>query len=237
MISILMPLYNGIEFLDDSITSVIGQTYNDWELLIGVNGHSKEEYEAILDKVSPYKNPKINVIFLDIIGKSKALNELAILANNNYICVLDVDDYWLPTKLEKQLLFIDKYDVVGTNAEYFGTKLGYIEIFLGKLSEKMFSYQNPIINSSVMLKKEDARWDDEWEGLDDYNLWIDLIKQNKTFYNIPEVLVNHRIHEKSFYNHQNGKLNRKLLEEKISPLNESDRAALGALISSQSWEI
>lgn len=237
MISILIPLYNGVEFLDDSITSIIAQSFQEWELLIGVNGCSTEEYNAILDKVSQYKNTKINVVLLDVIGKSKTLNELVKIAKYNYVCVLDVDDYWLSSKLEKQLLFIDKYDVVGTNAEYFGSKLGYIEIFLGKLSEKMFSYQNPIINSSVMLKREDAKWDEGWEGLDDYNLWIDLIKQGKTFYNIPEVLVNHRIHEKSFYNHQNGKLNKKLLEEKISPLDENERASLGSIISSQNWEL
>ncbi len=39
MISILIPIYNGIEFIDESIHSVINQTFNNWELLIGVNGH------------------------------------------------------------------------------------------------------------------------------------------------------------------------------------------------------
>ena len=37
-ISILIPLYNGIEFLEDSVNSVINQTYKNWELLIGING-------------------------------------------------------------------------------------------------------------------------------------------------------------------------------------------------------
>ena len=40
MISILMPVYNGIEYIDESVKSVISQTFKDWELLIGVNGHS-----------------------------------------------------------------------------------------------------------------------------------------------------------------------------------------------------
>ena len=39
MISILMPIYNGIEFIDESVSSVLRQTYGDWELLIGINGH------------------------------------------------------------------------------------------------------------------------------------------------------------------------------------------------------
>ena len=34
-----MPIYNGIEFISDSVGSIIKQTYNDWELIIGINGH------------------------------------------------------------------------------------------------------------------------------------------------------------------------------------------------------
>ena len=41
MISILLPIYNGIEFIDESVQSVINQTYTEWELLIGINGHFK----------------------------------------------------------------------------------------------------------------------------------------------------------------------------------------------------
>ena len=41
MISILMPIYNGIEFINDSVESIINQTYTEWELIIGINGHSE----------------------------------------------------------------------------------------------------------------------------------------------------------------------------------------------------
>ncbi len=39
MISILIPIYNGIEFIEQSIGSVLTQTYKDWEIIIGINGH------------------------------------------------------------------------------------------------------------------------------------------------------------------------------------------------------
>ena len=38
MISILMPIYNGIEFIDESVGSVLCQTFSEWELIIGING-------------------------------------------------------------------------------------------------------------------------------------------------------------------------------------------------------
>jgi glycosyltransferase involved in cell wall biosynthesis len=47
MISVLIPIYNGIEFIEESVGSVLQQTFTDWELLIGVNGHpeNSETYQ------------------------------------------------------------------------------------------------------------------------------------------------------------------------------------------------
>ena len=52
MISVLIPIYNGIEFIDESVQSVINQTYCDWELLIGINGHC--ENSSIYQKAKHY---------------------------------------------------------------------------------------------------------------------------------------------------------------------------------------
>ena len=62
MISILMPIYNGIEFINESVLSVIAQTYEKWELLIGINGHAQnsevykiaQKYETKSDKIKMF---------------------------------------------------------------------------------------------------------------------------------------------------------------------------------------
>ena len=62
MISILIPIYNGIEFIHESVESVINQTYTDWELIIGINGHPQnsdiykkaKEYENKSDKIKVF---------------------------------------------------------------------------------------------------------------------------------------------------------------------------------------
>ncbi len=54
MISILIPIYNGIEFIDDSVQSVLNQTYTNWELIIGINGHPENS-----DVYKKAKNMKI----------------------------------------------------------------------------------------------------------------------------------------------------------------------------------
>ena len=58
----------------------------------------------------------------------------------------------------------------------------------------------PIINSSSIIKKELCYWNSEWDGIEDYNLWLKLRKQNKQFYNCSEILVRHRIHNDSAFN-------------------------------------
>ena len=237
MISILMPLYNGDEFLNDSVNSVIAQSYKDWELLIGINGHEDDKANEIAHKIRSFDDKRVKPIFCIKKGKSATLNELVPYTKNNIICLLDVDDVWIETKLEQQLLYIDQYDIVGSNAKYFGSRVGSPGLFLGKLSSIMFGLQNPIINSAIMMKKKDAHWDESWEGIDDYNLVIDLLKKNKLFYNVPEVLILHRLHDVSFFNNKNDELATKLKEEKIDPLTDEDLTYLNDIMDNQKWEI
>ena len=61
MISILLPIYNGIEFINESVSTVIYQTYKDWELIIGINGHPKESeiYKIAKGKAKQHKKAAI----------------------------------------------------------------------------------------------------------------------------------------------------------------------------------
>lgn len=232
-----MPLYNGAEFLQDSVTSILNQSYQDWELLIGVNGLDESEYEKILDQIINFNDKRIKTFFYSVKSKTATLNTLCGESQYNYLCFIDVDDYWLPEKLTKQLMYIDQYDVVGSDCAYFGERVGSPNIFLGKLNSKMFFYQNPIINSAVMIKKRDAWWDLNWEGLDDYNLWIHLLNKKKTFYNISEILINHRIHKDSYFNHNNDNIKSKLLENNLMLLTQEDYEMLGKIMDDKSWEL
>lgn len=237
MISILMPLYNGIEFLEESICSIREQTFAEWELLIGINGCSDEDATRIVNIVNSFTDSRIKISSFPFKGKTKTLNALIKKTSFNYICLIDVDDCWSPKKLEHQLKYIKRYDVVGTDTEYFGDITGSPGIFLGKLSLLMFSFQNPVINSSVMFRKSDVQWDEKWEGLDDYSLWISLLNQRKTFYNIPMVLTKHRIHKNSYYNNHNNIMLKQILREKILKLSKLNRHRLGFILSNKRWKL
>lgn len=226
MISVLIPVYNGSEFLNECIESVLYQSFKNIEILIGINGHNDESSDRIINNT--IKNDKIKFILFEEASKIKTMNWLASLAKFNYVALLDCDDIWLPNKLEKQIEYIDKYDVVGTDAIYFGEADGLPGITVGEFDNTVFAKHNPMINSSIIMKKIDAVWNEDWAPLEDYQLWIKLIKENKTFYNINEQLVKHRVYNGSFFNNTN--------DEKAQELRKQYALSIGYKLEERSPE-
>ena len=127
------------------------------------------------------------------------------------IALLDVDDYWFPTKLENQIPYIKEYDVVGTKCQYFGDSNMIPSIPIGDCSKFNFLKTNPIINSSCIIKKELCYWENHI--LEDYKLWLELWKKGKKFYNVNKILVKHRLHKQSAFNNSNHLKVKNLIKE------------------------
>ena len=215
-VSIITPLYNGVEFLEECAMSVCLQrcknetTEFTWEWWIGVNGHGFTGGEALIAAKEIQRKTamaigecKIHVINLPgINGKVEALNALVAKATGEWIAVLDCDDTWERNKLLFQRMTIEKthVDVIGCLCNYFGelNRPGP-ELPVGFVPAETFWKSNPMINSSVLIRKEYAHWEDQY-GLDDYDLWLRLVKKGAIFFNIPYYLVNHRIHGGSAFN-------------------------------------
>lgn len=107
LVSIVMPSYNTGPFIEESIKSVIGQTYQDWELLIVDDcstDHTDEVIEAYLSdiRIKYLKNEKNSGA---AVSRNKALKE----AKGKWIAFLDSDDLWMNDKLEKQVSFMEMY--------------------------------------------------------------------------------------------------------------------------------
>ncbi len=218
MISILIPIYNGIEYLEECLNSVFNQSYNQYEIIIGINGHPPNSNIYKLANTFVKKNInnfKIQIYDLqNVKGKSEALNEMVKFAKYNWIALLDVDDKWLFNKLEMQIPFINNYDVIGTKCKYFGNKNKIPSIPEKDISNFNFLEVNPIINSSCLVKKKLCYWNNRFDGVEDYDLWLRLWKQKRKFYNIPEILVLHRIHSNSAFNSKGNHEKGILLKEK-----------------------
>lgn len=215
MIFVLIPLYNGIEYLPEAIHSVLQQTYTNWKILVGINGHGDNSHHVANQVRAISNDTRIEIIIQppEINNKSKSLNHLvgllALLGPGPWVALLDADDAWLPRKLEAQVAAASENpqcEVIGTHCAYFGSLSGSPRIPLGLIPRKATLEVNPIINSSVLLKTKYARWNELLfkEGYEDYELWLTLDFQGVRMFNVPEILVRHRIHPTSFFNTNTG---------------------------------
>ena len=97
-----MPVYNGVEYIQESVSSVINQTAKNWELIIAVNGHSPNSnvYKKVWDYVFYLNDERIRVFdYHQCKGKSETLNVMISKCSYDYIALLDVDDIWFNNKL------------------------------------------------------------------------------------------------------------------------------------------
>ena len=132
-------------------------------------------------------------------GKANTLNKMLNFCKYEYIALLDVDDIWYPEKLKVQSQMLGQYDVIGSKCIWFGDRPGIVPpIPVGDISNFDFTLVNPIINSSSIIRKKLCHWNEN--GIEDYDLWLQLRKQGCKFYNFNEVLVKHRIHQESAFN-------------------------------------
>lgn len=201
-VTILTPVFNGIEYLEECYNSVLSQTMTDWTWIIGVNGHGDDTNLVYTTLKNNIKDNRIVVKNYNTKGKVNTLNEMVKDVSSNYVALLDCDDVWLPNKLEIQKTLLTEYpniDVIGTGVQYIGELNHNPNLPHGKITLELLFKVNPIINSSVILKKEHCNWNDSF-GLEDYDLWFRLAFNNKLLVTVPDVCLYHRIHNNSYFN-------------------------------------
>lgn len=214
MISILTTVKGGYEFLEECAKSIFlqhcthGAVEFAWEWWVGINGHGEgggEALTAALKIRDAWPQHRIHVVNMpDAEGRVAALNTLCRMTRGEWIAILDCDDIWEQDKLLTQMTAIQMssrpIDIIGTHCSYFGDGAqGSPTLPSGWISLDSVLTSNPIINSSVLLRREIAVWEDRC-SLEDYDLWIRSARAGRTLFNIPHPLVRHRIHARSAFN-------------------------------------
>lgn len=109
LISIIIPVYNAEEFIEDTINNIKIQTYEKWELLL-VNDCSTDNSVSIIERY--LKDARIKLINLnENSGPANARNTGIENAVGRYLCFQDADDIWNNEKLKKQLDFMKEKNV------------------------------------------------------------------------------------------------------------------------------
>lgn len=207
-LSIVIPLYNGIETLKETLESIKAQLYVDWTCYIGVNGHGctgGTVYVTAQEILKELADDRFQVHNLpDVTGVSEATNALVSMCQTNWIAHIDADDTWDPYKLMYQVEIVKKHGhrvgIIGTWVQYFGDWNGQPQLPSEFIDPAVFHKTNPIINSSILIKKEYDYYTNEFFGIQDYDSWVKLSLAGVQFYNIPMCLTHHRLSSSSVFN-------------------------------------
>lgn len=150
LVSVVMPAYNASRIIDNAIHSVLGQTYENWELIV-VDDCSTDNTLEILRQ---FKSDKIKLITSKRnSGAVKAMNRGIRAARGKYIAFIDANDMWQPDKLERQLDFMKKKEAGFVFSSYvFADKKGRPKGKVMRMPALIdFSKKNMIMTSTVML--------------------------------------------------------------------------------------
>lgn len=214
-IAVIMPVYNGEDFLDESIQSILNQTCSDFQLIC-VNDSSTDKSIDILNK---YKEQDSRVIVLtkENAGPGEALNYGIKNSQSEYLCFIDQDDKYAPNYLERMLYHIEKYklDVCFTSASfmyengtlekipYFSTKGNFVKIN-HKYKEKLYMSRIPQwtkIISRKYLNKYSFVFPNKENKAHDLPFHLALLFFSNNIGILNENLYLHRIHnEQISYN-------------------------------------
>ena len=196
-VTVLMPVYNGEQYLNEAIDSVLNQTFTDFEFLIINDGSSDKSREIILS----YNDERIRLVDnpenLKLIA---TLNKGIELANGEYIARMDADDIMLPERLAIQVNFMNKNEdvaVCGSWIKYFGAK-NYIRKYKKTdkdICENMI-LASPIAHPTAIIRKKTLtknkiKYRKEYIHAEDYYFWYEISKHGKLA-NIQQVLLNYR---------------------------------------------
>ncbi len=201
-VSVVMPVFNSALFLKDAINSVIGQTFENWELII-VDDFSTDNSVSIVQDLSK-NNSRIKIIQLSKnVGAALARNIGIDVASGDFIAFLDSDDIWLPEKLEVQLkqlknsgsgISFSSCYLIDNFGKIKGVRLSPSAVNYGELLKL-----NTITNSSGMYDvRKFGKVYQKNVRHEDYVFWLSLLKLIKTdITGIKAPLIKYRQHSGS----------------------------------------
>lgn len=199
LVSIIMPMYNCEKYVREAVLSVTNQTYKNWELIICDDCSSDNSHNIVKELA---KNDKrIKVVCNDKnYGTAASRNKCLDLATGEYICLLDSDDTYDPTFIEKQLNFaLRNGPFVFCSFRRLATKTTTNYIVPAKATYNRILKGSCLSTLSVFISKDligNTRFKVNSE-VEDFLFFLELLKKTDKAIGNKEVLATYRIIEGS----------------------------------------
>jgi glycosyltransferase involved in cell wall biosynthesis len=202
LVSIITPSYNSAEFIEETIQSVLNQTYENWEWIIS-DDRSKDNTVEIIKK---YNDPRIKLQVLEQNGGAgNARNKSIERAQGRYIAFLDSDDYWYPEYLETMTDFLQENKVELVYCNYSRCHEYTMEPILKDfLADKIVTFSNLL--KTCRLAPVSTIYDTKRVGKflfpikskrEDHVMWLNLLKVIPKGYPLKKTLAKYRMRKNS----------------------------------------
>jgi len=200
LVTVLMPVYNGAEFLEEAIDSILLQTFQDFELLI-INDGSTDNSEHIIlgynDSRIRYEKNEQNLRLI------ATLNKGLDMATGKYIVRMDADDISLPQRIERQVGFMEsniEIAVAGSWIETFAPDTRVVQFVtdpdilqIKNMFSTCLNHPSVILRRSFMVANK-LYYPCSYVHAEDYALWCEIIKANGRIGMVGDVLLKYRVH-------------------------------------------
>lgn len=204
-VSVILTCYNHLQFLPEAVESITSQTYKDFEI-VAIDDGSTDGTRDWLKEHSGSLRVMLNESNLGTYG---SLNRAIAAAGGEYIAILNDDDYWASTKLQKQVDLLDSSPNMGLchvggqfvdekGETLHGAPLGfeYPATSSGRILHELI-YHNKIIPSSAMIRRSaldtTGPFDPSFFGCGDWQLFL-RIAEHFEIGHINEPLLFYRVH-------------------------------------------
>lgn len=198
-VSVIMAAYNSEKFIEESINSILNQSFKDFELII-INDKSKDNTRNIVEGMQK-RDPRIILINNKKNGgPAKSRNNGLKIAKGKYIAILDSDDLSEKRRLETQYNYLEKNPnifLVGSSAIFIDEGGRRLYKFKKYNRPKILSWRLPkscgIIHSSVMYRNEGFLYDETFPCAQDYKFYLEALSKGKILTNLPYFLTKYRV--------------------------------------------
>lgn len=200
-VSIIMGIYNCENTLDEAIQSLLDQTNQQWKLIMCDDGSKDNTYK----KAKSYAEQHENIILIQNdknMGLNYTLNHCLEYVDTEYVARMDADDISLPTRLEKEINFLDdhhEYAIVSTPMIYFDEHGDFrVGKGNGEVIKSDFIKGTPFCHAPCMVRSEAYRKvkgytvAEKLLRVEDYHLWYKMYLYGYRGYNLKEPLYKMR---------------------------------------------
>ncbi|WP_370760733.1 glycosyltransferase [Faecalibacillus intestinalis] len=200
-VSIIMGIYNCENTLDEAIQSLLDQTNQQWKLIMCDDGSKDNTYK----KAKSYAEQYENIILIQNdknMGLNYTLNHCLEYVDTEYVARMDADDISLPTRLEKEINFLDdhhEYAIVSTPMIYFDEHGDFrVGKGNGEVIKSDFIKGTPFCHAPCMVRSEAYRKvkgytvAEKLLRVEDYHLWYKMYLYGYRGYNLKEPLYKMR---------------------------------------------